>query len=84
MDDPAVLWLERRDSARNMMRFYALLVTPGLFGEWGLLRVWGRLGCKGQMRTARFRTKQEGEAALRTFERVKQRRGYLEKQQKTL
>ena len=80
MDDSPVLRLERRDLARNMMRFYALLVTRGLFGEWGLLRVWGRVGEQGQMRTKWFKTQEEAEAALRKLERSKRRRGYREKQ----
>jgi len=78
MDDSPVLRLERHDPARNLMRFYALLVTPGLFGEWGLLRVWGRIGCKGQMRTQWFRTKEEAETARRKLERSKRKRGYRE------
>ena len=69
MDDSHVLRLERRDPARNMMRFYALLVTRGLFEAWGLLRVWGRVGEQGQMRTQWFRTKEEAETALRKLEK---------------
>jgi predicted DNA-binding WGR domain protein len=79
MDDSPVLRLERRDPARNMLRFYALLVTRGLFGEWGLSRVWGRIGKKGQIRTEWFRTKEEAETALRKRARSKRKRGYREK-----
>ncbi|MGC1950984.1 MAG: WGR domain-containing protein [Gammaproteobacteria bacterium] len=81
MGDSPVLRLERRDPGRNLMRFYALRVTPGLFGEWGLLRVWGRIGGKGQMRTQWFRTKEEAETALRKLERSKRKRGSGEKQE---
>ncbi|MFZ0255904.1 MAG: WGR domain-containing protein [Gammaproteobacteria bacterium] len=63
-----------------MMRFYALLVTRGLFGEWGLLRVWGRVGKKGQTRTEWFGTKEEAESALQKLEKSKRKRGYCEKQ----
>jgi predicted DNA-binding WGR domain protein len=76
MDDFPVRRLERHDPARNMMRFYALLVTQGLFGEWGLMRVWGRVGKKGQTRTQWFGTKEEAETALRKFEKSKRKRGY--------
>lgn len=54
--------------------------APGLFGEWGLLRVWGRIGCKGQVHTEWFRTKEEAEAAFRKLEKSKWKRGYREKQ----
>ena len=84
MDDPDALRLERCDPARKMMRFYALQVAPNLFGEWCLLRVWGRIGRRGQMRTDWFETKQEAEGALLVLERSKRKRGYREKQQKNL
>jgi predicted DNA-binding WGR domain protein len=75
-----MLRLERCDPAKNMLRFYALQVAPNLFGEWSLLRVWGRIGRQGQMRTEWFKTKQEAEDALRTLEKAKRKRGYREKQ----
>jgi predicted DNA-binding WGR domain protein len=62
-----------------MMRFYALQVAPNLFGEWCLLRVWGRIGRRGQMRTDWFETKQEAEDALLVLERSKRKRGYRER-----
>lgn len=36
--------LRRIDRARNMARFYALGVEPTLFGEFALVREWGRIG----------------------------------------
>jgi predicted DNA-binding WGR domain protein len=44
MDDPDALRLQWCDPARKMLRFYVLQVAPNLFGEWCLLRVWGRIG----------------------------------------
>ena len=32
------------DPARNMARFYTMALQPTLFGEWALLREWGRIG----------------------------------------
>jgi predicted DNA-binding WGR domain protein len=78
MNNP-VLRLERRDPAKRMLRFYTLQILPNLFGEWGLLRGWGRIGRGGQLRIDWFATKEEAEDALRTLEKAKQRRGYLEK-----
>ena len=36
--------LRRIDPDRNMARFYTMSVQPTLFGEWALLREWGRIG----------------------------------------
>ena len=78
MDNP-VLRLERRDSAKRMLRFYTLQVMSNLFGEWGLLRVWGRIGRGGQLRVDWFATQQEAVQALQALERAKRKRGYCEK-----
>ena len=80
MDDTNTLRLERRDPARNMMRFYVLQVAPNLFGEWCLLRMWGRIGRGGQTRLECFETKQKAEDTLRTLETSKRKRRYREKQ----
>lgn len=79
MDNPA-LRLERRDPTQRMLRFYTLQVMPNFFGEWGLLRVWGRIGCGGQLRMDWFATQQEAVRALRALEQAKWKRGYREKQ----
>lgn len=78
MDNPA-LRLERRDPAKRLLRFYTLQVLPNLFGEWGLLRGWGRIGRSGQLRTDWFATQQEAVKAMRVLERPKRKRGYQEK-----
>ena len=36
--------LYRIDHNRNMARFYSMQVQRTLFGEWTLLREWGRIG----------------------------------------
>jgi predicted DNA-binding WGR domain protein len=36
--------LLRIDEDSNMARFYKLDVQPTLFGEWSLVREWGRIG----------------------------------------
>jgi len=35
-------FLTRTDPAKNIDRFYFVDVTPTLFGEWAVLREWGR------------------------------------------
>jgi predicted DNA-binding WGR domain protein len=37
-------YLTRTDPARNMIWFYVVDITPTLFGEWAVLREWGRRG----------------------------------------
>jgi predicted DNA-binding WGR domain protein len=36
--------LRRVDPLKNMRRFYRLDVQPDLFGQWCLIREWGRIG----------------------------------------
>jgi hypothetical protein len=35
-------FLTRTDPTRNINRFYVVDITPTLFGEWAVLREWGR------------------------------------------
>ncbi len=43
-------YLEKRQPAQKMARFYRMAVLPNLFGEWTLYREWGRIGQGGQVR----------------------------------
>lgn len=43
-------YLEKVDPSRRMMRFYAIWIAPTLFGEWAMIREWGRIGSPGQLR----------------------------------
>jgi predicted DNA-binding WGR domain protein len=45
-----MILLTRIDPARNMARFYALSLAPTLFGEWLLVKEWGRIGQTGTVR----------------------------------
>jgi predicted DNA-binding WGR domain protein len=49
-------FLTRIDPARNMNRFYVVTVTPTLFGDWAVLREWGRRGSPGTLRLDSYRT----------------------------
>lgn len=60
----------------NQWRYYRLDVQPSLFGEWGLVREWGRIGSAGQERTDWFADRADAEAALSRLARRKARRGY--------
>jgi len=72
------LTLYRTDPDRNMRRFYRLNVQPDLFGQWCLIREWGRSGSSGQTRSAAFATPTQAEAALLKQRQAKERRGYTE------
>jgi predicted DNA-binding WGR domain protein len=69
--------LTRIDAARNMRRFYAVNVVPALFGEWQLVREWGRIGQGGTVRAATFPSQDEAEKAQARSISRKLRRGYV-------
>jgi predicted DNA-binding WGR domain protein len=70
--------LHRRDPARNLHRFYRLDVQPDLFGQWCLIRAWGRIGSAGgQTRTVTYFTYFDAEAALEKQRRCPERKGYV-------
>ena len=48
-------YLEKREPAKNLARFYSLAVLPTLFGEWSLQREWGRIGQPDTVRETGFR-----------------------------
>ena len=43
-----VVALRRFDPAKNMARFYAVTVHPTHFGEWAVVRRWGRVNTDGR------------------------------------
>jgi predicted DNA-binding WGR domain protein len=43
-------FLTRTDPGRNIDRFYVVQVMPDLFGEWIVVREWGRRGSTGTLR----------------------------------
>lgn len=69
--------LHRIDPDLNMARFYRAEVLPDLFGEVIVERRWGRIGGRGQSRTASYRSTSSAEAAASRLIRAKERRGYL-------
>jgi predicted DNA-binding WGR domain protein len=63
-------FLTRSDPDRNIDRFYVVDVTPTLFGEWAVLREWGRRGSPGIMRLSSYERRNEAETAeQRTIKR---------------
>lgn len=70
------LRLYRVDPGRNMARFYALSIQPDLFGETSLVRNWGRIGCRGQIKIDAFKDVNAASRALEHLATRKRRRGY--------
>lgn len=48
------VYLERIDPASAMARFYFVAVVPTLFGNWAVIREWGRIGQTGTVREEAF------------------------------
>lgn len=72
--NPVVLY--RIDPAKRMHRYYRMEIQRDLFGEWCLMREWGRIGSSGQTRSIPFFTPRDAEAALDRQRAAKERRGY--------
>lgn len=68
--------LTRTYPAENLARFYAMSVQATLFGEWSLVREWGRIGRGGQVKATPYPTEAEALAELEQLRRAKVRRGY--------
>ncbi|MFZ1429988.1 MAG: WGR domain-containing protein [Chitinophagaceae bacterium] len=69
-------YLERHDPARGMARFYTVSLAPTLFGEWALVREWGRIGSAGTVRADWFGSEKDARAACEALAQRKSRRGY--------
>ncbi len=72
--------LYRIDTGKHMHRYYRMDVQPDLFGQWCLMREWGRIGSSGHTCSVPFPTPHEAQAALDKQRRAKERRGYDRRQ----
>lgn len=72
----SAVYLTRVDDAKNMARYYRMSLQPTLFGEWAVVREWGRIGRGGQVRTSPHPSESEAALAMAAIERLKTRRGY--------
>lgn len=72
-----IVYLERIDPEKNACRFYRAAVRPTLFGDWVLIREWGRIGSpRGQRMEQWFGEQAQAIAACERLVAVKRRRGY--------
>jgi len=72
----SVIYLEKRDPARNQNRYYSILVSRTLFGQWTMIREWGRIGQSGTVRETWYDTENEAMEAGEKLAKQKQQRGY--------
>ena len=73
----SVAYLEKRDVSRNMQRYYRVSVAPTLFGEFAVVREWGRIGQRGGSRMeCWFNEESAAIAAGQYMAAAKLRRGY--------
>jgi predicted DNA-binding WGR domain protein len=68
--------LTRFNDRRNMARFYKLDVQPTLFGEWSVVREWGRIGRAGTVRIETHRSRGRADVAIAAAWTRKLKRGY--------
>jgi predicted DNA-binding WGR domain protein len=68
--------MRRIDPAKNMARFYAIGVEQTLFGDWAVVRRWGRSGVQGRSMETLFSDPTPALACAHQHEAAKRRRGY--------
>ena len=68
-------YLEKIDPARRMSRFYAICVTPTLFGQWAVVREGSRIGQAGAVRENWLESESAASATGTKLRRQKERRG---------
>ena len=70
--------LHRRDTTRNMSRFYHVVVERDLFGAFLAVRRWGRIGTLGRSRQTACPSLPDALEIAEFHARRKRRRGYVE------
>jgi len=70
------IYLERRDPARNMARFYALSIERDLLGAVVAIRRWGRIGTHGRAIIVAYCDVDQARTDLLAVLASKHRRGY--------
>jgi len=71
-------YLQKIDRAKNQFRWYSLTVTPTLFGEYSLVRRWGRIDQDSSgFKSEWFEGEDEAVLKLEELVKLSRRRGYL-------
>jgi predicted DNA-binding WGR domain protein len=69
-------FLTRIDPTRNINRFYVVQVMPSLFGDWTVMREWGRRGSPGTVRLSSYQCRDEAQIAEQRTIRRRLAHGY--------
>ena len=64
------------DVSDNTYRYYRMEIMPGLFGDWSLVREWGRIGLPGEIRVDWYDTEVAAKDARFDIQMQKAQRGY--------
>jgi predicted DNA-binding WGR domain protein len=71
-------FLTRAEPTKNLHRFYVVRLAPTLFGDWTLLREWGRSGSPGTVRLTSFERYDDAEKAERQIIKRRLNHGYTD------
>ena len=69
-------YLRKIDAEKNQYRFYTLYIMPDLFGDWSLIRSWGRIGSEGSSKIDSFKTEEKAQGKLEELRQQKTKKGY--------
>ena len=69
-------YLTKHNPEKNEQRFYSLHIMADLFGQWSLVREWGRIGSGGTVKINSYPTEGEALEKLATLKAQKLKRGY--------
>jgi len=61
---------------QNKHRFYSIAVQDGLFGDFYLIRHWGRIGTKGRSMSQGFDTLEQVQRQIDRLLQIRKRHGY--------
>ena len=70
------IYMTRHDPDKNMHRFYQMWVTPGIFGDWSLIREWGRIGSPSTVWKIWYRTEADAIQFAEKLCAAKRKKGY--------
>jgi predicted DNA-binding WGR domain protein len=59
-----MIHLTHQNPHNGQSHFYHLEIIPGLFGQWGVQREWGRKGQRGTLRVNWYDSQEEAHYAL--------------------
>jgi|688.fasta_scaffold121491_2 predicted DNA-binding WGR domain protein len=72
------VYLQREDLDNNIRRFYNIHVTQTLFGDWAIVKEWGRIGSPGTVREEWFDSEEIALSRLKSLLQYRANRGYKE------